>query len=281
MYNYIIIFILSILIFIYIAYLFNTNINLDYIKDDIYYLSYKETSNFLLNDSDNYVSNMNDADLYARKVKSKKEYLENISNNTISFNEEEKNKLYKCTKIADKFLLNYKKKFDDNIILNGIEIANIKWKLALVNKPNRTYNIEYEEGMPHTRNDIIFLSKYVLNNDDDNLINILIHEKVHIYQRYNYEKIEKIINKMGYVFSRKTKNIKLLRANPDLNDNIYYDNKNNIELIGIYKNNTPNGINDIIIKNFAAEHPYEKMAYDIAEEYTKQVMNKYKNDNQL
>jgi hypothetical protein len=135
--------------------------------------------------------------------------------------------------------------------------------------------------MPHTRNDIIFLSKYVINNDEDNLINILIHEKVHIYQRYNYEKLEKIISKMGYGFSRKNKNIKLLRANPDLNDNIYYDKKNNIELIGTYKNNTPSGINDIIITNFSAEHPYEKMAYDIAEEYTKQIMDKYKNDSLL
>ena len=57
--------------------------------------------------------------------------------------------------------------------------------------------------------------------------------------------------------------------------------KNNIELIGTYKNNTPSGINDIIITNFSAEHPYEKMAYDIAEEYTKQIMDKYKNDSLL
>jgi hypothetical protein len=205
---------------------------------------------------------MNDADLYARKVKSKKEYLENISNNTISFNEEEKDKLYKCTKIADKFLLNYKKIFDDNIILNGIEIANIKWKLALVNKPNRTYNIEYEEGMPHTRDDIIFLSKYVLNNDDDNLINILIHEKVHIYQKKYPDDIKLYLDYNGF----KKTNIKYnnSRANPDIDDIIYQDKNNNI-MCCLYNNN-PKTIMDVTyysINNEKYEHPFEFMAYSI------------------
>lgn len=272
MYIYTIIFFITLFIIIIIYILYHNRINtIETFEDKFYniqFLTYKETSDFLLNDPDKYVTNMSDADLYARKVKSKNEYLENISKNSISFNIKEQEKLYRCTKVADNFFSSY------NNIINGNDIVDIKWKFALVNINN---NIEYEEGLPHTRNDIIFLSKYVLNNEDHNLTNILIHEKVHIYQRYNKDKIEKIIYDMGYRILQKKNNTKLLRANPDLNDNIYYDSKNNIEMIGLYKNNTPHGINDIILTNFSIEHPYEKIAYDIAEEYNKIHINKYIN----
>ena len=269
----------SILIIFALYFIYNSNIeNIENFEDasyNIIFLTYNETSNFLLNDSDKYITNMTDVDLYARKVKSKKEYLEKISKNSISFNIDEKKKLYVCAKNADNFLKNY------NNIVNGNELVLIKWKFALVNNINDGDNIEYEEGLPHTREDIIFLSKYVLNNDNHSLTNILIHEKVHIYQRYNNDKIEKIINGYGYKVSDTTKNNKLIRANPDLNDKIYFDSKNNIEMIGLYKSYKPNGINDVILTNFSIEHPYEKMAYDIAEEYNKIHIKKYINNESL
>ena len=270
--NYFLIILLSsILIIAY--FLYNKNIEkFEDIFHNIKYLTYNETSDFLLNDSDKYINNMSDADLYARKVKSKKEYLEKISKNAISFNINEKEKLYICSNNADIFLKNY------NNIIDGKDLVLIKWKFALVNNINDNESIEYEEGLPHTREDIIFLSKYVLNNDNYNLTNILIHEKVHIYQRYNKEKIEKIINDYGYKVSDSIKNKKLIRANPDLNDKIYFDSKNNTEMIGLYKSDTPNGINDVILTNFSIEHPYEKMAYEIAEEYNKLHIKKYMNN---
>lgn len=273
--NYFLIILLSsILIIAYFLY----NKNIEKFEDtfhNIKYLTYNETSDFLLNDSDKYINNMSDADLYARKVKSKKEYLEKISKNAISFNINEKEKLYICSNNADNFLKNY------NNIIDGKDLVLIKWKFALVNNINDNESIEYEEGLPHTREDIIFLSKYVLNNDNYNLTNILIHEKVHIYQRYNKEKIEKIINDYGYKVSDSIKNKKLIRANPDLNDKIYFDSKNNTEMIGLYKSDTPNGINDVILTNFSIEHPYEKMAYEIAEEYNKLHIKKYMNNKAL
>jgi hypothetical protein len=65
----------------------------------------------------------------------------------------------------------------------------------------------------------------------------------------------------------------MIRANPDLDEFIYMD-ENGIEMVYKYRSITPNGINDIIpIKN---EHPFELMAYEIAEDYIKDKLSKYK-----
>ena len=217
-----------------------------------------------MKDEDKYVNNFSNLDLYARKVKSKQEYLNLISKSALNFNENQKNKLEQAAKQADIFLSNY----NDNLII-GNDIKKYQWIFGLIGN-------NYEEGMPHTRRNVILLSANTINNNIDSLIRILIHEKIHIYQRYNYEYMEKIIVSMGYNFSRYKYNINRIRANPDLNDNIY-KNHNGIEMIGLYKNDKPSGINDILITNFSAEHPYEKMAYEISEEYSSSLISKFKN----
>ena len=40
-------------------------------------------------------------------------------------------------------------------------------------------------------------------------------------------------------------------------------------MVCLYRNNKPNGINDVIMNNFSLEHPYEKFAYEIANKYYK------------
>lgn len=250
-------YILIVITIIIIVLIFN-----NYKNNNIIFLENNETSEFLIKDIDNYVKNLNDIDLYARKVKTKEEYIKIISNNTLNFNENQKDKLIKCTAISDEFFLNY-----ENYYINGSELVKIKWIFGLVGN-------NYEEGMPHTRNDIIFISNNIINNEEEILIRILIHEKIHIYQRYY--NMDEIIKKMGYKFSRKKYNIPLIRSNPDLNDNIYKDH-NNEELIALYNSDKPSSINDVKISNFSSEHPYEKMAYEISMEYNKNLLNKYKN----
>lgn len=252
-------FILIILLIIF--YLFHFNKKTDNL---IKYLNANETSNYLINDNDKYVNNFSDIDLYARKIKSKQDYLNLISKSSLNFNYNQKNKLEIAANNADIFLNNY----ENNLII-GKEIKKYKWVFALTGS-------NYEEGMPHTRDNIIFLSVNTINNDIDSLTRILIHEKIHIYQRYNYDYMEKIIESMGYSFSRLKFNINRIRSNPDLNNNIYKD-YNGIEMIGLYKNNKPDSIGDTIITNFAIEHPYEKMAYEVSEDYSASLISKYKN----
>jgi hypothetical protein len=254
-----------------------TNKNVEKFNDNnnIYFMSYEETNAYLLKDRDNYVKNFSDVDLYARKVNTKDEYKESISKCSISFTNKQKNILIECIKIVDNFFDKYNK------IVNGKEINKIKWKLALTYKNN---NFEYEEGLPHTRENIIFITDSLIpdeNNNYDNLIKILVHEKIHIYQKYNSKLFEDIIKSMGYMILPEYKidkdKLYLRRSNPDINNTIYYNPVNNKDMVFYYSSKTPHGINDISTNNFSLEHPYEFIAYEIANDYSKNNIDKYIN----
>ena len=214
------------------------------------YLTAQDTIVFIRNDTDNYIKSLSEYDLIARDVSSPFEYISNIINGCLTFNTNQIEKLDNCSTIARKF-------FDNKII----------WKFALVNDI-------YEQGFPHTRTDIIFLSPKLLDYMDNNLIKILIHESVHIYQRYNKSAINKYLKEHGYSVSRRRDSEPFIRANPDLDEYIY-TNKEGEEMIYKYKSSMPTGINDIIPSD--NEHPFETMAYEIDEEYGKFNLSKYKN----
>ena len=242
----------------------------------IYFMNYKETSDFLMRDPDKYIANMSEYDLYARKVGSFSEYKNIISKLTMSFSDEEKILLQKCTTYADNFFKSTDFSSTDYYkFVNGYDLASIPWVFALTTKID---NKEYEEGFPHTRHNIIFLSKQILLYNDIDLTNTLIHEKIHIYQRYNKELFKQIIKNMNYESIEKKSNInyELIRANPDLDSNIYYDKHTNKDIVCLYKSKTPNSINDVKYSYMNIEHPYEKIAYDIAGMYYKNKIDKYK-----
>ena len=201
---------------------------------------------------DDYIKNMTIYDLRARKVNSHQEYINIIITNVMDFNEEQKEKLRKCAKKASAFFNNGK-----------------EWKFALISSV-------YEEGFPHTREDIIFLSPSVLNFDEKILTKTLIHESIHIYQRYNKSAIDEYMKKNGFEKIRRREKNSLLRSNPDLDEFIYKD-KNGNELIAYYNSEFPKGISDIRLNVISEEHPYEKMAYEYADNYMKALMLRYKN----
>lgn len=253
----------------------------------IKFMTFKETADFLRNDSDRYVRNMSALDLHARHAKTYIDYLNNIEDTAITFTAEEKELLGKCADKADNyFKMEQFKELEYANHINGNDIAGIKWVFAntYANHFNDTIK-EYEEGLPHTRENIIFVSKNVLKYDELNLTNTLIHEKIHIYQRYNSVLFENIIKDMGLIEIDKKayKSAKYIRSNPDTNSKIYYAPDNTKKgiatdanvMVCLYRNNNPNSINDVIHKNYSTEHPYEKIAYEIAENYYKYNKNKY------
>ena len=219
---------------------------------NIKYLTKEETEDFIRKDSDNYINNLSIYDLRARKVSSNEEYKDKVINGCMDFTEGQKEKLEKSSMRAQAFFNN-----------------NERWTFALINN-------NYEDGFPHTREKIIFLSPNVINYEDNELTKTLIHESIHIYQRYNKKAIQIYLDNNGFSISRHKPLVSLIRANPDLDGFIYKD-KNGIELVAYYNNENPKGINDISLKNHLYEHPYEKMAYEIADEYYKSVLQKYKN----
>jgi hypothetical protein len=243
-----ILFILTIIIVIIITLTASNEKYIDYTSN--VYLSREETANIIKNDSDKYIRNLTKYDLYARDVSTPEEYIYKIIEGCLNFSEKQVIKLNNCSKIARKF-------FDNKYI----------WKFALIDEV-------YEEGFPHTRMDIIFLSPKVISYTDDNLTRILIHESIHIYQRYNITEINKYLKDNKYTVSRRRDSEPLMRANPDLDEYIYKD-RDGEEMLYKYKSSMPQGINDIVpSKN---EHPFEKMAYEISEDYGRFKISKYIN----
>ena len=250
------------------------------------YMSYEETVQFLERDEDRYVAKLSQLDLYARKVSSKEEYINIIKGEATHFNKGDKLILDKCTKKADELLRNInintissESNLDYSKYLNYKDIANIKWVLAITRNDNGG---KYEDGLSHTRKHIIFLSQDVLNYSEDEIIKLLIHEKIHIYQRYNEASFKTIIYNMGYAESTDSQEIsqdklKYVRSNPDVNNKIYKNLHTGELMICLYSSDKPKNINDIIIENYAMEHPYEKIAYEISEHiYNIHKIEKYR-----
>ena len=152
-------------------------------------------------------------------------------------------KLNQCIKKANIKLGSYSKTFD-----------KIRWKIVFFKGTN------YEDGMPHTRSDLIFMPvEHILNASDERLITTLVHEKIHLLQRL-YPDDELIVTFMStYKKVGDKSSVELFRSNPDLNEYIYENNRGQI-MYYRYKSEYPNDINDII-ENEHYEHPYEEMAY--------------------
>ena len=269
--------ILVILTVYYIVHVYNSLI-FDDVNNHLYYMTRDETSLFLEYDEDAYVANLSSIDLYARKAITKNEYLDVIKNSAASFTYSDREILDKCTKIADELLRKVKidsiskeKNLNYSKYINYKDIATIKWVLAKTSAEDSEDKIyRYEEGLPHTRKNIIFLSTKVINYSEDELIKILIHEKIHIYQRYNEKLFKNIINNMGYteisnINEISADTLKYIRANPDLDKKVYKNITDGNLMLCLYNSDRPNGINDVIIKDYSLEHPYEKIAYEISE----------------
>jgi hypothetical protein len=203
-----------------------------------------ETKNFILNDADNYIKNMSKVDLIARNVSN---YLLTAANDALSFSTEEKQMLIRMMKQVNK---------------------RLKFKRLNLKKPNlvkfsKMGNV-YENGYPHTRYNIIFLSPSFFANVAEKCEDILTHECIHIYQRYNPLDTERYLNMNGY---KKIGNFKLLfpkeyllrRSNSDIDDNIWQDVNGQL-MFPIFSSNNPQSLSDLHCDK-KMEHPYEWMAY--------------------
>ena len=91
---------------------------------------------------------------------------------------------------------------------------NLNWVFAFMSN-------DYEEGLPHTRGNIIFISPIIIEYDKNQLIKTLIHESIHIYQRYNKEIIDNYLKSNGFIAIKNRNSEKLIRSNPDLDEFIY------------------------------------------------------------
>ena len=272
-YQVIIIFLLVIVILNSLKY----NLIENYENNNNLFISPEETFNKI--ESSGYFNKFTEKDMKIRNCSNinqcKKLYRENI----INFTKKQKNELIDLIKKANKILEKY------------TSLYNIPWKISLTNK-----NIE--EGLPHTHINTIVLSTDFFNNSEEQQITTLIHEKIHVFQKQNKNKTDKLYN--SYNFKKEHKNnSNLRRTNPDLNDYIYsYNeksfysnykkNSNNlkdIEIIIENNNNSDNNsdntfnIDDFNEEPNKYEHPDEIFAYLLTEKIINNDFNN--NDNKL
>jgi len=255
---FIIIIIIIIIYFIINYYLNNNKLSIENFNNNIYFLSSKELYNILKNDNDNYFKSFYNNDFYSRKIKNIDDYLINIQNSVSDLNNEEILKLTKCIENINLKLLNI-----DLLWFNGKQAYNIPWKIGCIKGKL------YEHGLPHTRDDIIILSKDNINDYSmKKLMKTLMHEKVHIYQKIHKDDVEKYIKMNNFIKIKERSSSDNIRANPDLDNWIYKDANNNIYQ-AVY-NNEPSSVEDITylpINSQSYEHPFEKMAIFIENNY--------------
>ena len=241
-----------------IAYKNKSNIIESYNNQIIFYK--KQNLYFILKkDEDNYFKSFSTTDLRVRKINEIDEYYKILENSLCDPDE-------KTINIVKNYILQIKSKINNYMInnKNEYEYVNLKkfneipWKIGFV------CNHNYENGLPHTRGNIIILNKnkLMLNGDMKNM-KTLIHEQIHIYQKMYPLDVEYYLKNKNFTKIKKKTKYDNIRANPDLDDYIYKDIDNNVYK-AVYNIN-PNSIEDIVYypenKQFY-EHPNERMAIE-------------------
>jgi len=228
------------------------------------FLSAAETKQFFQEDYDEYVHTLSQWDLLARHVATFQDYINKISKSSMSFTEEQKDRLRKAAFEADEFFR--------TTSINGIDCEKIQfipWIFGL------TRGIEYEDGLPHTRADKIFIST-ILDQVHSTLVRTLIHEKVHLYQRLHPGDMMAWLEQNRYYRWKQRFGVPRIRANPDLDPWIYFDPNTKKPMTAFYVSDNPANINDVILDSPLSEHPYELVAYKIAEKYDNKIKLKAK-----
>jgi hypothetical protein len=259
---YLCIFITLILFFYIINILLKNNIKIEKFNEnniisndiEIYYIKKQDLINILKKNNDNYYNTFFKNDYITRNIDTIEDYYNNIDKSVIDINNNDKIKLNKCIYKANNNLKKINLKW-----FNGNKASKIPWKIGCIN------NKLYENGLPHTRNDIIILSKYHIEKYSEyKLTKTLIHEKVHVYQKIYPNDCKIYLDNNGFIKFKKRSNEDNIRANPDLDNWIYKDMYNNIYQAKY--NNNPLSVEDITylpINTQSHEHPFEKMAIDI------------------
>ena len=128
------------------------------------FMTASETQKFIFSDPDSYFHNFNEWDIIARKSSIESDYRKKAANSAMDFSSDQKARIMKAAKKADDFLSSQK---CEGFPLIGIK--DIPWVFAL------TKGTANEDGMPHTRANIIFLST-TLDETETFLFQTLVHE---------------------------------------------------------------------------------------------------------
>ena len=222
-------------------------------------LSASETQSVLNNDADHYYDKFHEVDYKVRNVKSKREYLAKIAKSGCDGDIEVVEKVTDCIEKVHNHLI---PKISETI--HGINIHKFlttKWNIGF------TCDKHYENGLPHTRGDVIILNnKNIQTRTISEVCKLLIHEKSHVYQKS--EDMTKYLDEHYTEVKRKDYKDTKIPANPDTNDMVYRSKESNEVLQGKY-NKKPKHFRDVKFtqNDHSLEHPFERIAYQMESLY--------------
>jgi hypothetical protein len=227
-------------------------------NQNLLFLHEKETLRVLTENRDHYYDTFQEMDKKARKIKSIEEYTNRIQKSVSYFTYEEKERIKQCMESIYHYFEGVHYTW-----LDGAKLNRIPWKIGIFN------GYDYENGLPHTREDVILLCRdRFAKYSEGELARTLIHEKIHIYQKMYPEDTERFKKEYGY----KRMNLRMLdkniRANPDLDPYVYQDKDNKIN--ACYYHPTADTIEDVYYSpqnTQKYEHPHEYMAIWIENNY--------------
>lgn len=201
-------------------------------NESIIFLTKDETASFLAEDPDAYIQSMTPLDLQARGYNNHNAYWQASIDSALEPDAALKEKVIK----------------NIHAVRGKVKDPTIPWKIALTTSA-------YEQNLPHTRQDIIFLKPNTISEQ------ILLHEMEHLYQRKHKKAFQAFLKAQGYQPWRLRKGYPRIRANPDLDEYIYMSPDNRL-MVFIY-NESPKSIDDVIRPpgGHEYEHPNEEYAY--------------------
>ena len=183
------------------------------------FLTRAQTQALLQADPDGFIGRLGPLDLKARRCRTRAEYMAKAINSAGEWSPEEKDLIWRQVQLVQEFM--------ETTIYSGLQ-----WKFA---------KASYEDGLPHTRDGVIFLTGPVSSRT-------LVHEIVHVNQKLRGPNIPP-----GYILTREK--IDNLRANPDTDGKVWY--KDGVPADSYFGPN-PQSISDA--REFV-RHPFEAEAY--------------------
>ena len=239
------------------------------------FMTAQETRSFLLRDADRYVASMTSADLRARKQTTHVEYKQKTADAARDFTTDEKARLRDHIRQCDDFFRILKPDNPTGQPIDGITMVQIPWVFA------KTEGRVLEEGLPHTRENIILLDAHTLQEPPLVLATTLVHEKIHVYQRIYRSLFQQWCRQQGYIRFKPRNTESLIRANPDVDPWIYLGpsvsalQKEPVPMMVRYSSDNPTGIRDVESSaHVLTEHPNEEVAYTMADIFVKWAQNK-------
>jgi hypothetical protein len=241
-----------------ILYYYGVNVRVvEPFKQRFRFLLVNDARTILQQDRDGFIRHMREIDLRARRSLTSDEYMAKALASVAEFSREEEERLVHLCRDIDNSVRT--EQWLDKWGVDGVRLAALPWTFMKI------VGEEYEKGLPHTRPpDVVCVPLSMLAKPDRDVKMTLLHEKVHVYQRRYLNEIQHALSKGGYQRIRKVCPSDTVRANPDTWSDFYvYRDPQGQNMVVTYTSANPSSIVDTQGSPLH-EHPFEKMAFDIA-----------------